>query len=479
VTSTWLGLAAPRRGVARLGSVALVVVLAAVVAAGCSAAPASPSPRGSTAAGGPSGGPGPSRKPNPPAPTPAAAEIALEVVADRLGTPVGLVAYPGRPDVEVVWEQTGKVHVLRDGALLDRPFLDLTRRLVDLLPDYDERGLLGLAFHPRFAENGRVFVYYGAPTRDGATGDHTNRLSEFRLDPTDPWRVDPASERVLLELEQPQFNHSGGGLGFGPDGRLYLGTGDGGGEGDASPGHSSQGNAQDPMRLNGKVLRIDVDHPSGGRAYGIPSDNPFASDPSRGRPEIYALGFRNPWRLAWEPGGERRLLVSDVGFGRYEEVDAVVRGGNYGWRIREGAHCLDLAAPLSELAICAANGGDGGRLIDPVVEYRHADIGIAVVGGYVYRGAALPSLAGQYVFADLTRDWHGSVPTPRGTIMAATPSDSGTWAWRQLRLEGGLLPAFITGMGEGADGELYVLARQELGPTGETGRILRLVPPTP
>jgi glucose/arabinose dehydrogenase len=334
---------------------------------------------------------------------------------------------------------------------------------VALQADYDERGLLGLAFHPAFDTNGRLFVYYGAPTRPGASGDHTNRLSEFRVDPADPLHVDPATERVLLEFEQPQFNHSGGGLGFGPDGLLYLGTGDGGGQGDASVGHSQQGNAQDRSKLNGKILRIDVD------------DGPVT------RPEIYAYGFRNPWRLAWEPDGLRRLLVSDVGYGRYEEIDVVDRGANYGWRIREGRHCLDVDHPLETVTDCPTAGAGDEPLVDPVVEYSHAEIGIAVVGGYVYRGVSLPAFAGRYVFADFTRDWKGPVPTPRANLLIADPQPEGVaeWPWRPLRLQGGLIPRFVTGMGEDASGELYVLSRDELGPTGDGGVVLRIVPPGP
>jgi glucose/arabinose dehydrogenase len=413
----------------------------------------------------------------PTAATPSPPDAAVELVADGLDTPVGLVAYPGRQDTELIWEQTGTVRVLEGGRLLPGDFLDLRERVVALMPEYDERGLQSLAFHPSFGTNGRLFAYYAAPTRAGHDGDHTNRLSEFRVDPADPLRVVAGSERVILEFEQPQFNHSGGGLAFGPDGYLYLGTGDGGGEGDASEGHAAQGNAQAVSRLNGKVLRIDVDHPgAGGRAYAIPADNPFANGPVTARPEIFALGFRNPWRLSFEPDGQRRPLVSDVGYGRYEEIDTVVRGGNYGWRIREGAHCLDLEHPLADLAACAATGADGGPLIDPVVEYSHAQIGIAVVGGFVYEGSTLPALVGRYIFADFTRDWKGNVPTPRGTLMVADPQAIGAWPWRPLKLSDGLIPSFVTGIGRDAAGELYLLVRDTLGPSTGTGRVLRLVP---
>jgi glucose/arabinose dehydrogenase len=451
--------------------VAAPLVLAFAAGCGGSVPPSAPSPTGTD-------GPLPTSSPTPgPSRTPAPTrryDVALDVVFDGLSTPVGLVAPPDGSGRLFVLEQTGAIHVLDDGVLRPEPFLDLAPALVELMPDYDERGLLGLAFHPDFAANGRLFVYYSAPARSGAAGaDHTNVLAEYRVSAGDPDRADPTSERRLLEFEQPQSNHSGGGFGFGPDGMLYLGTGDGGGRGDADEGHSPQGNAQDTAKLNGKVLRIDVD---AGDPYGIPSDNPFAG--GGGRPEIYAYGFRNPWRLGWEPDGERRLLVSDVGYGRYEEVDAVERGGNYGWRIREGAACLNLDLPLQPMSGCPTSGEDGRPLIDPVVQYSHAQVGIAVVGGYVYRGAAMPELDGKYVFADFSADWAADA-IPRGSLLVATPLDSGAgpWEWRPLTVEGGPLGRFVTGMGEDAGGELYVLTRTTLGPTGQTGEVLRLVPP--
>jgi glucose/arabinose dehydrogenase len=349
---------------------------------------------------------------------------------------------------------------------------DVSASLVALTPGYDERGLLGLAFHPDFATNGRIFVYRSVPAK-AVGADHTNRLSEFHVDPRTPDRVDPKSERVILEFDQPQFNHSGGALGFGPDGLLYLGTGDGGGTGDASEGHSPQGNAQDLKKLNGKILRIDVD---GNAPYAIPADNPFAH--GGGRPEIYAWGFRNPWRLSWEPGGARRLLVSDVGYGRYEEIDDVVRGANYGWRIREGRHCLDVAQPLLETDVCPSTGPAGEPLVDPVVEYSHDQVGIAVVGGYVYRGSAVPALAGRYVFADLSKDWTGNVPVGRGSLLVADPvaAPGAPWTWDRLGVSRGpILAEFVSGMGEGGDGELNVLTRSVLGPEGTDGRVLRIV----
>jgi glucose/arabinose dehydrogenase len=402
----------------------------------------------------------------------AAPDVSLEEVVDGLSTPVAMVPIPGNDAHALILEQTGRIWVLDGDDLLAEPFLDLTSRLVELSRDYDERGLLGLSFHPDYADNGRVFIYYSAPLRDGAAAgqDHTNRLSEFRVEPG-ALRVDAASERPILEFEQPQPNHSGGALGFGPDGYLYLGAGDGGGTGDASEGHSPQGNAQDTSKLNGKILRLDVD---GADPYAIPPDNPFAA--GGGAPEIYAHGFRNPWRLAWEPDGERRLIVSDVGYGRYEEIDVVERGGNYGWRIREGAHCLDVQEPLTPLASCPVAGENGDPLIDPVAEYTHTDVGVAVVGGFVYRGSAIPALAGRYIFADFSRQWTTDPPVGHGSLLAAEPAGADApWSWRELALGDGQRPNFITGIGEDAAGELYLMVREELGPEGTTGRVLRVV----
>ncbi len=481
-----------RRAAAVLAALALVAACQSTATPSPSSAPAAAAPGASAPASAVAASPTPFVRPTPPPEGPPVdpTRVDLLPVAEGLVGPVGIVTPPDGSGREFVLDQPGVIRILRDGRLLPAPFLDVTSSVVKLDPSYDERGLLGLAFHPDFATNGRLFVYRSvAPKASG--DDHTDRLSEFHVDRSNPDRVDPASEKVLLEFGQPQPNHSGGALGFGPDGMLYLGAGDGGGAGDASPGHSPDGNAQDLAKLNGKIIRIDVDRPSAGRPYGIPADNPFADGGAAAsartragttgpvRPELYAWGFRNPWRLSWEPTGGRRLLVSDVGFGRYEEVDAVVGGANYGWRIREGRHCLDLAQPLADTTGCPSTGPGGEPLVDPVVEYSHKDVGIAVVGGYVYRGYAIPSLVGRYVFADLSRDWTGDTPVPNGSLLVADPSpDAGAiWPWKRLFVGGQpRVDVFVSGMGEEADGELLVGVRGNLGPTGTTGRILRLVP---
>ena len=207
---------------------------------------------------------------------------------------------------------------------------------------YDERGLLGLAFHPDFRTNGRFFVHYSAPrrTQAPATFDHTGHLSEFRVSAADANRADPASERVVLQIDKPQANHNGATIAFGPDRLLYMGMGDGGAANDTAAGHVEDwyaanrgGNGQDvEQNLLGSILRLDVDRTGSGTAYGVPPDNPFVGRP--GLDEIYAYGVRNPHHLSFDQGGTRDLIVADAGQLRWEEVNRVVRGGNYGWNVK-------------------------------------------------------------------------------------------------------------------------------------------------
>jgi glucose/arabinose dehydrogenase len=298
-------------------------------------------------------------------PARAAPAIELELVLDGLSQPLFLThAGDGSGRLFVV-EQTGRIRILGRDAGLDPPFLDLT----DQVETGSERGLLGLAFHPDFAANGRFFVNYTrAP--DGASV-----VAEFHAGASHE-HADP-QERVLLTVAQPFANHNGGMVAFGPDGYLYIGLGDGGSAGD--PGDR----AQNPNELLGKILRIDVD---GARPYGIPKDNPFAG--GGGRPEVYALGLRNPWRFAFDRK-DGRLLVGDVGQNRIEEIDLVGRGGNYGWPLMEGRSCY---RPATD---CERPG-----LTLPMAQYQHGQGRCSVTGGYVYRGSALPGLAGSYLFAD-------------------------------------------------------------------------------
>jgi glucose/arabinose dehydrogenase len=417
--------------------------------------------------------------------------VGLQTIADGLTSPVTLTS-PGDGSGRLfVADQVGLIRVLMpDGTLRPEPFLDLRSRMVALMPGFDERGLLGLAFHPQYAANGRLFVYYSAPLRAGAPAgfNHTGHISEFRVS-ADPNRADPASERILLQVDEPQFNHNGGTLLFGPtDGDLYISLGDGGGANDVGLGHvadwyadNAGGNGQDVTEnLLGSILRIDVDS---GSPYGIPPGNPFVGTP--GLDEVWAYGFRNPYRMSFDRGGSRQLFVGDVGQLRWEEVSIVTAGGNYGWNVKEATHCFDAENPTQEPATCPDIVGPGhprtgDPLIDPIIEYPQARLGgpgVAVVGGHVYRGSALPQFRGRYLFGD----WSRGFAQPDGSLFVAKPRERGLWQMLELRVATsptGRLNARLLGFGEDAAGELYALTTNNTGPTGTTGRVLKLVRPS-
>ncbi len=408
--------------------------------------------------------------------------VGLQLVADGFVAPVGMAVPEDDTDRLFILEQQGQIIIIENGQRLPTPFLDLSAAMVDIGIDlgngviFDERGLIGLAFHPDYASNGRFFVFYTVPKddTDPAEFDSQNLLSEFQVSAADPNVADPASERILLEINKPQFNHNGGQLAFGPDGYLYVGVGDGGNADDVGAGHNPDiGNGQDTTTLLGKILRID---PDSGDPYDIPPDNPFLGDPDA-LPEIFAFGLRNPWRFSFAPDG--RLFVADVGQNLFEEVNIVTSGGNYGWRIREGASCFDVDDPNNVPADqCADTGADGNPLIAPILEYPHSaaaqPFGISVTGGYVYTGNAVPCLRGEYVFGD----WSTNFGSPDGSIYAAREAPNGTWSMRELAIAGqpdGRINRFITSFGVDTDGELYVLTSQNLGPTGSTGAVFRLI----
>jgi glucose/arabinose dehydrogenase len=352
--------------------------------------------------------------------------------------------------------------VIDGGQVLDTPLLDVRNQLDPPLTSADERGLLGLALHPNFASNGRLFVYFNTPpSAEAPAGTATEvRLSEFRINAAQANVADAGSERVLFHVAKPQTNHNAGQLAFGPDGYLYIGIGDGGGAYDTGFGHTAgSGNAQDTTNLLGKILRIDVDI---GTPYGIPASNPFATS-TTARPEIYAYGLRNPWRFSFDTGagGSGQLFVGDVGQSLMEEVDAVRGGGNYGWNIREGTLCVSAST-------CASVGADGQALNAPILTYMHTT-GTAVIGGYVYRGAALPALVGQYVFGD-----YAASAGTGGKIFAAQPI-AGIWSFMELKVAGtsdGRLGRSVLAFGQDAAGELYVLSRSPAGSAGALDKII-------
>lgn len=346
-----------------------------------------------------------------PAPTQQLATgVRLQLFADGLKSPLYVTAPVGDSRVFIV-EQPGHIRIVKEGNLRTRPFLDIT----DRVKSGGERGLLSVAFHPDYAVNGFFYVNY----TDLRGDTHVERYSVTR----DADVADPGSGKLILKVEQPFANHNGGHIQFGPDGMLYIAMGDGGSGGDP------QGNGQNRSTLLGDLLRIDVDH---GDPYAIPPDNPFVKEKEM-RGEIWAWGLRNPWRFAFDRAAGL-IYIADVGQNKYEEIDVTdaTRGGlNYGWNVMEGRHCYNAAVCLS----------DG--MVLPVLEYGHRE-GCSVIGGYVYRGAAIPGITGSYFYADYCLGWIRSFKFVDGKATEAK-------VWK-LGVEGNVLS-----FGEDAAHELYVL----------------------
>jgi hypothetical protein len=365
---------------------------------------------------------GPSEPPPPNGQIP----VTLQPVASGLRFPLYLTAPPGDARLFIV-EKGGAIRVVKDGALLPTPFLDLSGKI----SGGAEQGLLGLAFDPAYATNGRFIVHY-----TDVSGNTT--VSSYHVSAGDPDQADPISEAVLLTVEQPFSNHNGGQILFGPDGMLYVGLGDGGSEGD--PG----GRGQSLADLLGDVLRLDV---GSGTGYTVPPDNPFVGH-AGARPEVWSYGLRNPWRFSFD-AATGDLYIADVGQDAWEEVDVVTaaggagRGANFGWNVMEGRHCLSgSACDTSQFAL-------------PVLEYSHAT-GCSISGGYVYRGAAIPALQGHYFYADYCSGWVRSFRLQDGQAV-----DQAQWP---TLAPGGQVPSF----GQDAAGELYVM--------NAGGQVFRIVP---
>lgn len=313
-------------------------------------------------------------------------------------------------------EKEGAIRLVQDGRLLDEPFLDIRDRVN---ADSSERGLLSVAFHPDYAQNGRFFVNYTNLAGNTA-------VSAFQVG-SSPNQADPGSESILLTIRQPYANHNGGQLQFGPDGYLYIGMGDGGSGGDP------QGNGQNPASLLGALLRLDIDQATDAAQYGIPADNPFVADAAK-LPEIWATGLRNPWRFSFDRAtGD--LLIADVGQNQWEEVNFLPAGSpggsNFGWNIMEGTHCYD------------RNTCDQTGLVLPVIDYRHEQGRCSITGGYVYRGSQFPTLGGVYFFGDYCS----------GEIWGMTAGEDGRFSAQVLYRS----PSRIASFGEDAAGELYVV----------------------
>ena len=398
-------------------------------------------------------------------------KVKIEAFSTGYDSPVEMVPYG---DGFLVVDQSGVISVLgADGGKPTGVFLDMRNKIVELRPGFDERGLLGIAFHPKFAENGKVYVYYSAKLQEGAPEgwDHTGYVSEFSVK-ADKSAVDPSTERVVLKIDQPQWNHNGGLLEFGPDGMLYLAFGDGGKANDEGLGHPKGGNGQFMDTFLGKVLRIDVD---GGKPYGIPKDNPFVG--KEGRDEIYALGIRNPWGICFDENGD--LLLADVGQNRYEEVNIIKKGGNYGWPQWEGVWPFTSKGagdtPKGKPPVMPS------KFEAPILVYPHNEAygkapgyGISITGGFVYRGKALKGLQGTYLFADWTVSW----ATRKMGLYAGVKGADGKWTMQvvpgQKAPEG--KDQRVIGFGYDKAGEPFVLTNTTGKPTAGGGGIFKIVP---
>jgi glucose/arabinose dehydrogenase len=381
-------------------------------------------------------------------------EVSLdfETIAVGLNSPVVLTHAGDDTNRLFIADQIGKIFIIQNNTLLQEPFLDISEKIVPLESVYDERGLLGLAFHPDFKNNSRFYIYYSAP-KTGEGIDHESIISEFKVSTSNQNIADYESEKIILHIDQPESNHNGGQIAFGPDGFLYIGLGDGGGAGDI---HNNIGNGQDINTSLGSILRINLDSEE---PYSIPVDNLFVD--KVGLDEIYAWGFRNPWKFSFdrETG---TLIVADVGQDEWEEIDLVDKGINYGWRIMEGNHPYD--PDLADLL-----GVDIDSLGKPIYEYSH-DVGKSITGGFVYRGSISSSMYGKYIFGD----WSSSFVRADGRIYYLGEIETGNWERYEFRLDQPL-NRYVLSFGEDEQGEIYLLSKTTLGPSGNTGDVRKLV----
>jgi glucose/arabinose dehydrogenase len=358
---------------------------------------------------------------------PSSISIATQVLVTGLSSPLDLEHPNDSSGRLFVVEQGGTIRIIQNGALLPQPFLDISSKVVV----DGEMGLLGVTFHPNFATNRKFYVNY---VRNNV-GQFQSVIAEYQASAANLNFSDPATERILLTVDQVSNfnNHKAGQLAFGADGFLYFGLGDGGSGGDPF------GHGQNTQILLGKLMRIDVNSTSPGKQYAIPSDNPFVA--SGGLPEIYAYGFRNPWRFSFD-SGTGRLFMADVGQNMFEEIDIVQKGGNYGWNTMEGFHCFN-----------PSSGCNMAGLSLPIVEIAHPEAE-AVIGGFVYHGTAVAGMQGMYIFGDLS-----------GKIWSLTEGPPNTFTRASLATPGFNISSF----GQDALGELYIVDIQN-------GRVLKIVP---
>jgi glucose/arabinose dehydrogenase len=458
-------------------------------------------------------------------------QLDVQLVVDGLVAPLDLTFAPDGSGRRFIVDQTGLVLILApEGTVLPTPFLDITDRVI-IQSAFDERGLLALAFHPQFAKNGKLYVHYSAAREGenvcvdedgrvpglpgGCPLQYTRRVSEFRVSSTDPDRVDPNSERVVFKIQWPGRKHNGGGLAFGPDGRLYIGLGDGGfihGPSGADDPFNVDPDllfgdlvALDLTSLYGKILRIDIDR---GDPYGIPPDNPFVG-PDGIPDEIYAWGFRNPFRITFDREGDRAMYVSAPADTLFEATYKVAGPGNYGWAVKEGTHCIvrtsafappetlacstDQQCPIGpQVSVCGENrvctcpdvGSLGEPIHDPIIEYLNFAVedprsqfpgqgfGRASLGGHVYRGTAIKWLRGRFVQGDFALNFLD------GQILVAKEMPPGKlWKLRRAFVFDPSDPVksgFMKSIGQDADGELYAVTGN-FTPTGLQGRIWKII----
>jgi glucose/arabinose dehydrogenase len=418
--------------------------------------------------------------------------IELQSVASGLSAPVDFVSANDSSGRMFIVNQTGQVLILKNGQVLATPFLDLSSRLVALNPNYDERGLLGLAFHPGFSDSNspgfrKLYTYSSEPVNGAAdftvphasAFNHQSVIAEWEVSVGNPDVVDTASRRDVMRIDEPQFNHNAGQLVFRPsDHYLYISLGDGGNANDVGDGHNPvSGNGQDTTVVLGKILRIDPlapsaqpasnDPVSGNGKYRIPASNPFivtGGIPERVR-EIFAYGFRNPFRFSFDATTDK-LIVADVGQNNVEEIDIVESGKNYGWNRKEGTFLFNPAD-----GSVTADPSPDPALTNPAAEYSHDD-GIAVLGGYIYRATTISALTGKYVFGDFSTTFSA----PKGRLFYMDDINSG--AIREFRIGNVERPLglFLKAFGRDAAGEIYALASTNLGPSGTSGQVLKLVP---
>uniref|UniRef100_A0A672Z3F5 HHIP-like protein 1 n=1 Tax=Sphaeramia orbicularis TaxID=375764 RepID=A0A672Z3F5_9TELE len=394
-------------------------------------------------------------------------ELCLQEIANGLRNPVAMIHADDGTHRFFVAEQLGYVWVyLSNGSRIDRPFLNLTHAVLTSPWAGDERGFLCIALHPRFTTVRKAYVYYSVSVKR----EERIRISEFTLSTHDENQLDHSSERTILEVVEPASNHNGGQLLFGHDGYLYIFIGDGGRAGDP---FGKFGNSQNKSTLLGKVLRIDVDNNDDGAPYSIPSDNPFLGEKET-KPEIYAYGVRNMWRCSIDRGdpstgtGRGRMFCGDVGQNKYEEVDLIVKGGNYGWRAKEGFSCYDRK-------LCQNSSLDD---ILPIYAYPHK-MGKSVTGGYIYRGCQMPNLNGLYIFGDFMS----------GRLMSLKENPlTGEWKYTEIcmgRDQTCRFPKlinsyykYIISFAEDEAGELYFLATGSPSAKARAGVIYKIIDPS-